>query len=133
MNFRHPFELGLAQFSPILLFEPSRGVLQTRPEATFLHLFYKSVTHYSLEPPHKTSETLESSEICHLDFSVSSRWGEKQGVRLTYSPYRLLSRFPICLPVFFKQARHTDIYLHTHTQRKRHPHTALCAPHICPG
>lgn len=35
MNFRHPFELGLAQFSPILLFEVSRGVLQTGPEANF--------------------------------------------------------------------------------------------------
>lgn len=32
MNFRHSFEPGLAQFSPVLLFELSRGALQTRPE-----------------------------------------------------------------------------------------------------
>lgn len=32
VNFRHSFEPGLAQFSPVLLFELSRGALQTRPE-----------------------------------------------------------------------------------------------------
>lgn len=35
MNFRHPFELGLAQFSSIQLFEVGRGVFYTRPEAKF--------------------------------------------------------------------------------------------------
>lgn len=48
MNFRHPFELGLAQFSSIQLFEVSRGVFQMRLQAKFALVLQECDTLFSL-------------------------------------------------------------------------------------
>lgn len=129
MNFRHPFELGLAQFSPILLFEPSRGVLQTRPEATFLLLLYKSVTHYSLVPPLKTSETLEIIGNMPSGFSVSSRVGGGSVADLfSLSSPILVSNLPSS--IFQTGTTHRHIPTHTHAEKKTPTHGSLCTAYL---
>ena len=125
MNFRHPFELGLAQFSPILLFELSRGILQTRPEAKFALVLQECDTLFSLT----CSQDQWNPEIIRNMPSAFQWVVGKEGSAADLFPYLSLSQFPICLPVFFKQAR----YAHTHTRKDTHTHTTLCAPHICPG
>ncbi len=76
MNFRHPFELGLAQFNPVLLFELSRGVLQTRPEAKFALVLQDYDTLFSLTctQDQLNLDIIEKYAIC---ISVNS-WESKE-------------------------------------------------------
>lgn len=110
VNFRHSFEPGLAQFSPVLLFELSRGVLQTRPEGKRAPIPCDCDT-YQCPWPLKAGNHQENRPSAF-------HWVVWKGrvVKLISICYRLLSGFPICLPVFFKQAQtrtHTDTHTHT--------------------
>lgn len=136
MNFRHPFELGLAQFSPILLFELSSGVLETRPEGNSAlvpqdcdTLFSHTCTQDQLKPRYHQKEKKEKKRG-HLDFS---EYWKRTAAPLTYILYSFLSRCPICLPVFFKPAharKRTERRPHTHTHTKTPTHTRLFAQRI---